>query len=195
MLGKNKLYKQKELKVFLMENKVSLRAVLEHRVTSPKVEQIIQKVTKGWKLCNNCNASSRGRIWVIWNPSMIDFQLVQEHTQLIHGKVHIHALQLSFYMTAIYGLHTINDRRALLTELEQIHQNMDEAWIAMGDYNAVLELGDRVHETQIQDSEVRDFREFMEDTSMVELRYFGRQYTWSNSHVTSKIDKAIVNTH
>ncbi|MCE5166371.1 hypothetical protein HAX54_018038 [Datura stramonium] len=40
----------------------------------------------------------------------------------------------------------------------------------MGDYDVVFEMDDRIHGAQIQESEVRDLRGFIEDASMVELR-------------------------
>ncbi|XP_070007522.1 uncharacterized protein LOC142165409 [Nicotiana tabacum] len=39
---------------------------------------------------------------------------------------------------AIYGLHTIKDRKAMWEKLRQINSNHQGPWLAMGDYNAVL---------------------------------------------------------
>lgn len=63
----------------------------------------------------------------------------------------------------------------------------------MGDFNAILELEDRMHGNVVQDHETRDFREFVEDVGMIELKAIGRPFTWTNSHVFSKIDRALVN--
>ncbi|XP_075075708.1 uncharacterized protein LOC142162798 [Nicotiana tabacum] len=43
------------------------------------------------------------------------------------------------------------------------------------------------------EAEIRDFNDFLDDTGMTELRYVGREFTWTNSHVHSKIDRALVN--
>lgn len=63
----------------------------------------------------------------------------------------------------------------------------------MGDFNAILEVEDRVHGNVVQDHEIRDFREFIEDAGMTELQAIGRPFTWTNSHVFSEIDRAFVN--
>ncbi|XP_019256264.1 PREDICTED: uncharacterized protein LOC109234650 [Nicotiana attenuata] len=65
--------------------------------------------------------------------------------------------------------------------------------VVIGDFNAILEVEDRTHGTVVQDQEIRDFREFMEESGMTELKAIGRSFTWTNSHVFSKIDRAIVN--
>lgn len=68
----NKVYKQKELKVFYMENKVVLIAVVENRVKE-----------------RNAPTDPRGRIWVMWDPSVVDFNVINIHHQIIYGYVNI----------------------------------------------------------------------------------------------------------
>ncbi|XP_060212197.1 uncharacterized protein LOC132639796 [Lycium barbarum] len=189
----NKLYKHRELKVFIKENKVGVIAIAEHRVKEIRAAKLIKKLVPGWSWCNNYNSCPKGRIWILWNPNLVDFRKLHKHGQLIHGEVYIHSIGLRFLFTAVYGLHTIQDRRGMWNELKGLNQNITQAWIAMGDYNSVLDPDDRIHGNQIQDNEVQDFKEFLCDTHMVELKYFGREFTWTNSHIHSKIDRALVN--
>ncbi|XP_019229272.1 PREDICTED: uncharacterized protein LOC109210327 [Nicotiana attenuata] len=65
----------------------------------------------------------------------------------------------------------------------------------MGDYNAVLNDQDRQHGSMIQDMETKDFKEFMKDTEMNELQTVGREYTWTNNHTYSRIDRGLVNAN
>ncbi|KAK4366713.1 hypothetical protein RND71_014593 [Anisodus tanguticus] len=60
-----------------------------------------------------------------------------------------------------------------------------------GDYNAVLNTDDRILGSPVQDSETKDFKEFLADTDMEEVKACGREYTWTNNHTYSRIDKAI----
>lgn len=48
-----------------------------------------------------------------------------------------------------------------------------EPWHAMGDYNAIKAVKDRVSRGTLTDSELRDFIEFLEDTRMSTLRASG----------------------
>ncbi|XP_070037184.1 uncharacterized protein [Nicotiana tomentosiformis] len=191
--GLNKLFKQKELCRFIRMNKIRLLAILEHRVTETNANQILKKVAAGWRCVTNYETNGKGRIWVIWDPNILQFNEMVKSNQLIHGKVFIGALKLQFYFTAIYGLHTIEDRKILWHELEVIHSGTDGACIAMGDYNAILGVDDRVYGNPVQEVEIRDFRNFMLNNNMNELKYIGRKFTWTNNHVWSKIDIVIVN--
>lgn len=56
-----------------------------------------------------------------------------------------------------------------------------------------LHSDDRSNGTAVQESEVKEFKEFLENTSLCELKTIGLKYTWTNGHVFSKINKALVN--
>ncbi|XP_016437438.1 uncharacterized protein LOC107763466 [Nicotiana tabacum] len=63
----------------------------------------------------------------------------------------------------------------------------------MGDFNSVLNSQDRQHDTIIQDMKTKDFRKFISDIGMNELPIVGRDYTWTNNHTYSRIDRGLVN--
>lgn len=63
----------------------------------------------------------------------------------------------------------------------------------MGDFNAILSQEDKPIGGLVQVAETRDFKELMLDCNMTELIIGGRNYTWTNGHIYSRIDKAIVN--
>ncbi|XP_033514857.2 uncharacterized protein [Nicotiana tomentosiformis] len=65
----------------------------------------------------------------------------------------------------------------------------------MGDFNAILNVEDRVHGTKVQDAETRDFGKFMVEAGMTELQIIGRSYICSNNHTYSRIDRSIVNSN
>ncbi|XP_019239018.1 PREDICTED: uncharacterized protein LOC109219060 [Nicotiana attenuata] len=63
----------------------------------------------------------------------------------------------------------------------------------MGDFNSILGVEDRMHGNDVHENETRDFKETIEDCNLAELPTVGREYTWTNGHVFSRIDRAIVN--
>ncbi|XP_019267526.1 PREDICTED: uncharacterized protein LOC109244827 [Nicotiana attenuata] len=101
---------------------------------------------------------------------------------------------VKFGFTTVYGLHTIKDSKPLWDKLRRINSNQQGPWLAMGDFNAVLHVTDRQHGSEVQDMEVKDFKEYMMDTGMNELQSVGRGYTWTNNHTYSRIDRGLVNT-
>lgn len=93
----------------------------------------------------------------------------------------------------MYGLHTIADRKHLWQDLIGIESNIQSLWLIMGDFNAILQLDDRMGESAIHDIAVKDFEEFSGSIGLTVMKTMGRFYTWTNSHIHSRIDRALVN--
>lgn len=162
--GLNKVYKQKEVKEFIRGNNKAVIALVEHRVKEIKATEIIKKIAPGWEWILNARTGQKGRIWVLWDPRIYIFNLSDMDEQIIHGQIRVKSKLISFGFTAVYGLHTINDRKTLWQKLRQINITQQGPWIAMGDYNAVLQVTDRQHGTEVRDIEVKDLKEYMMDT-------------------------------
>lgn len=192
--GLNKIHKQKELKLFMKENKVSIIAVIEHKVKENVASRIIQKIAPGWKFEANYEHTDKGRLWVLWDPQVIDCTMMSQSDQYIQCRVVMRSNTMVFILVAIYGLHNIHDRLKLWEDLRVLVTGAQEPMICMGDFNAVLAGEDRPQGSQVQEVEVKDFSDFMLDMGMTELKSVGRPYTWSNGHTCSKIDRAVVNT-
>ncbi|XP_075096310.1 uncharacterized protein LOC142174417 [Nicotiana tabacum] len=172
--GLNKTYKQKEIKEFIKGNNKAIITLVEHRVKNQKENAVIKKLAPGWEWISNSSINHKSRIWLMWDPRIYTFELVEIEEQLIHGQVRVIAKAVMFDFSAIYGLHTV---RKLWDKMRQIHNIQQGPWLAMGDYNAVVHPQDRLCGTEVQDMETKDFKEYMRDTGMNELQYVGRNYT------------------
>nr|XP_009763385.1 PREDICTED: uncharacterized protein LOC104215309 [Nicotiana sylvestris]XP_016465127.1 PREDICTED: uncharacterized protein LOC107788003 [Nicotiana tabacum] len=176
------------MKTFLQKHKISLIAIVEHIVQTNKEKEITNKCAPGWSWCSDSSTNEKGRIWILWDTNSIQFTLIRKHAQYIHG-----SKQIPFI--AIYGLHTIAHRCDMWEALRRIDSQLTNSWIIMGDFNAIRDIEDRVNGIVVQENEIKDFRSLMEDCRLNELGTVGRSYTWTNSHVYSRIDRAIVNAH
>ncbi|XP_070013814.1 uncharacterized protein [Nicotiana sylvestris] len=94
---------------------------------------------------------------------------------------------------AVYGLHSIEDRRSMWSELTRLNSIQQGPWLIMGDYNATRSAEDRPIDNPVQELEVRNFNDFIEDTGLTEMKTSGRNFTWTNGHTYSKIDRALIN--
>ncbi|XP_019224270.1 PREDICTED: uncharacterized protein LOC109205957 [Nicotiana attenuata] len=178
-----------------MQELYQVIALVEHRIKEQKTRDVMKKIAPGWQWITNFSTMNRSRIWVIWDPRINVFDPTEIDEQLIHGQLRTVSKLFTIGFTAIYGLHTIKDRQSLWRKLRQIHSTQQGPWLSMGDYNAVLNDQDRQHGSVIQDMETKDFKEFMKDTGMNELQTVGREYTWTNNHTYSRIDKGLVNAN
>ncbi|XP_070050288.1 uncharacterized protein [Nicotiana tomentosiformis] len=100
---------------------------------------------------------------------------------------------MGFNFTAVYGLHTLENRRCLWRDLDGINIVQQGLWLIMGDYNTIRPGEDRPIGNPVQELEIRNFNSFIDDTALVEMRTSGRNFTWTNGHTCSKIDRALVN--
>ncbi|XP_060210524.1 uncharacterized protein LOC132637460 [Lycium barbarum] len=158
-------------------NKVNLIAITEHRVQQRVAIQLIKKIARRWSWCAKYNSTGKGRIWVLWDPMAVDYEKLEKQDQYIHGKVHVMDLNIKFQFTAIYGLHTIENRKSLWRDLKNLHRRIQEPWLMMGDYNTIISLDDRINGSPVQANEIKDFRDFILDTRVNEPNYVGKNYT------------------
>ncbi|XP_059310022.1 uncharacterized protein LOC132061183 [Lycium ferocissimum] len=142
----------------------------EHRTQDNRAGTTINKITPGWDWITNTTTICRSRIWLIWDPRLVVVTEVTRNPQALMMDVRV----------------------ALWDHLRDQDNRTNRPWLLMGYYNAILEVDDRVLGFAIPYNEIRDFREFLEDITEAEI--LGRDYTWTNTHVYSRIDRALVNS-
>lgn len=190
--GINEPLKLKEVKRFLEGKQVNLVGLFETKVKNQFIQKKQNKFGTKWKWIDNSNKESHGRIWVRWNPDTVNFQVYQTHEQFIHGiatsKDQKHQIDISF----VYGLHTVQHRRALCKEMGKL-AGIGLPWLISGDFNAVLYPEDRIKGNHVSTYETSDFQQFLVDVELTEIQSKGHFYSWSNNTVCSRIDRGLVN--
>ncbi|XP_070031646.1 uncharacterized protein [Nicotiana tomentosiformis] len=81
--------------------------------------------------------------------------------------------------------------RGLWEALRSIQSSQQGPWLAMGDYNAVLQVEDRKYGNHVTEIKTKDFSDYLFDTGVTEMKSVGREYNWTNTHIYTKIDKAL----
>ncbi|XP_060182465.1 uncharacterized protein LOC132612156 [Lycium barbarum] len=192
--GFNKIFKHKEYLKVRNNVHFDIIAIIEHRVSLDNVSNIIKKIAFGCHWKHNYNTDGRGRIWLLWNPTNVNVTVLQTTNQFIHCMAETVNGCLRLEFTAIYSLHTIEDRKGLWSGLEAMAPPICNPWLIMGDFNAILKGEDRIGRPVI-DAETKDFAHFLDNYGVTELKIVGRFFTWTNIHVHSKIDIALVNAN
>lgn len=116
------------------------------------------------------------------------------HDQYIYGTVTTFDSDKQFYFMAVYGKHTIQDRKPLWDDLLSLAGGISIPWFVMGDFNVVLNIEDRIHRSCVQANEIDDFAQFVQAANMMDLKASRREFTWTNNHVFSIIDRGLVNS-
>jgi len=65
-------------------------------------------------------------------------------------------------------------------DIKEISQNTTEAWLVVGDFNAVLYMHDRLGGDELQENEVNEYAECMDYYELTKMRSFENYYSWTN---------------
>ena len=117
--------------------------------------------------------------------------------QFIHHEVVHKATGKQFEVKVVYVFNNPGDRLELWASLVQINRKVSGAWLVLGDFNNVSNLGGRI-DSQITLHEIAHFRDCVRECLIQDHPSSGPFFTWSNkqegeSKVFSKIDRVLAN--
>ena len=69
-------HKQEEVQSLVHDNKVSIIGIIETRVKRHNFPSIAQTLLRGWKAVSNHHYHHNGRIWILWNPDILDVDIL-----------------------------------------------------------------------------------------------------------------------
>ena len=89
MRGLNRSFKQGEVRAMVMHNHVALLGINETRVKRSGSDRIVKDILRGWQFIHNYERHRNGRIWVLWDPGLLDVKVILSTSQMIHVEVTI----------------------------------------------------------------------------------------------------------
>ena len=192
--GLNNPSKQKELVKFVASHHIDVLGITESKVRVPNQATIQKYFLPSWKFISNSQPDSVDRIWVGWNPNTVILNVIICNHQLIHVSITNIDMSVQFEASFIYGFNTISERRSLWRDLRLISSSLgDIPWISLGDFNVILDSHESVGGRQCSDQGILEFAQLVNDICIQDLRYTGLYFTWSNSTIRKKLDRAMVN--
>lgn len=191
--GFSKALKHKIVHSFLKEHQLALCALLETKLEENRLLEVMQWNFTSWKGVHNFEEHEAGRIAILWNPQLIEVTVMGIHDQVIHLCVTCKVSSKTFYVSFVYGLHSVIARRALWDRLREFGYDGAKPWLVCGDFNNLLQLEDRIGGVQPKAYEIDDFLNCCVDLGLVDIKYLGARYTWNNGRTWSKIDRAMCN--
>ncbi|KAL6584554.1 hypothetical protein OROMI_003843 [Orobanche minor] len=120
---------------------------------------------------NNYSSAIKGRIWVLWDNKEVSFQVISSTDQIVHGEVQNKAGTIAFLVIFVYAYNTREERLPLWAELRRIASSTIGIWLFLGDFNSVLEAGDKIGGNAVTAAECDDFINTVADCQLQELRY------------------------
>ncbi|CAK8532778.1 unnamed protein product [Lathyrus sativus] len=102
-----------------------------------------------------------------------------------------------FWLTALYALNRLEQRRVLWKDIAIIHAQQQGPWVLMGDFNNVIHINDRIGGNDVTETKYTDICSMMDNVGLFEKESKGSYYTWSNNHtagtIYSRIDHVLAN--
>lgn len=111
--GLNKSARQAEVTSFLTSTCLSCMCILETKVREKNFVVNRKFLGDNWVVAANYKFSNIGRIWLVWDSSRIKLSSVFKSSQMIHGYLETVDGKHIFWISMVYGLHTIVDHQSM----------------------------------------------------------------------------------
>ena len=197
--GLNEPSKQWEVRKFISDSHLDLVGIIETKVRSVNSSFIMQQIFGQWSFCANYQCHTLGRIWVGWNPNTINVTKHAESDQVIHCHVHHIGSNSHFFVSFVYAMNDMVDRRSLWADLRH-HSSLfnNVPWIILGDFNIIRNPSESVGCSGKWSTAMIEFEDCLQDSELEDLRFSGMQFTWRNKRdgtraITRKLDRVLVN--
>ncbi|KAL0283758.1 UNVERIFIED_CONTAM: Retrovirus-related Pol polyprotein from type-1 retrotransposable element R2 [Sesamum radiatum] len=110
------------------------------------------------------------RVWLAWDPSFVDVNVVETGAQFMHCSVFIRSLHSSVFITVVYGVNDVIGRRELWMDITRISA----------------------------EGAADEFRGCLQDTGLIHLPMHGERFTWHNCSrdarsLWKRLDRLLVN--
>ncbi|XP_019263542.1 PREDICTED: uncharacterized protein LOC109241272 [Nicotiana attenuata] len=196
--GINKRYKQKELKIYVQNKQIKLAGFLETRVKENRDNRVFKNILPGWAIQNNYQNAINGRIWLTWDHKVYCIDVEKIDAQLIHCTVRGRMAGFEACLTLVYGYNTVEQRKSLWSNLNDISKQVTKPWLIGEYFNAMLYTQDRMYGKPVAISEMVDFSDCIHNLFLNEVAWKGEYYTWSNKQqgddrILSRIDRVFGN--
>ena len=82
--GLNGLEKQEEIGKLISDQQLYLMGIVETKVRVVNSDAIKRSIFRHWRSFNNYLSHPLGRIWVGWNPNVVEVAKVEETDKVVH---------------------------------------------------------------------------------------------------------------
>ncbi|XP_020249336.1 uncharacterized protein LOC109826732 [Asparagus officinalis] len=220
--GLNRSSKQHLVRNYILQYHLSYIALIETKIKEKNIQGIAKKLAANWRCMSNVRNSGKARILILWDPNILDINLVAFSDQQITCSVKSLDGRVDCFISSIYGFNNQLGRKHLWTELSQLCFSIGNSpwllcgdfnrtelsqlcfsignspWLLCGDFNTMTSNEEKIGGVTLSDADTKDFCEFIDNNQLVHLKNTGCFFTWNNkqeanARVWSRLDRALVN--
>ncbi|GJZ57652.1 RNA-directed DNA polymerase, eukaryota, reverse transcriptase zinc-binding domain protein [Tanacetum coccineum] len=183
--------KQNAVKDLIVDEKLSICAVLETRLKDAKVKRIGNRVFGRWKCYGNAMECNKGR-------KVLKCGIIHASDQAVLCLFDIQNSNQRLFCTFIHAEISGKLRRKLWADLSNYKSIVnDTPWVITGDLNVSLNLEDHFEGMSHLTKDMEEFRECINHVQMEDICSSGLHYTWiksllnPNNKIMKKIDRVM----
>ncbi|KAI9097782.1 hypothetical protein K1719_025553 [Acacia pycnantha] len=118
-----------------------------------------------------------GGLLVAWKKDLISISMLGKDRQFIHLHCSVNGMQ-SFALTAIYAVPNDSLKQVLWQRLEGIAASTFIPWVAVGDFNDILNSGERIGGAEVSYSRIQKFQDRIAACNLSDMGSCGPKFTW-----------------
>nr|DAD32235.1 TPA_asm: hypothetical protein HUJ06_011086 [Nelumbo nucifera] len=124
--------------------------------------------------------ATRGGLWLLWKDEDIAVHATSISNRCIHATIHLHPSQPQWTLSTIYGHPDARQRSQTWLELQNLANNINNAWMLMGDFNANLDPSEKQGGRPPNIHKMAAFRETINACNVMDLGFCGQKFTWAS---------------
>ena len=198
--GMQQPFQQPVVVDFVKTNRVDVMGLIETKLLEKNIGWFMSRYFPAWKYVfvlvspdpRRPNKLITCRMLLLWNPCMINLDVVSIEEQVIHTKIRCTRSRNEFYFSLVYGLHSPEIRQILWDSLVNFGMQ-GEPYLISGDFNAIMHVDERRGRKKPDNREMDGPIRACARLGIQDTPCTGCTFTWSNGTVFSKIDRAMVN--
>ncbi|KAI9112778.1 hypothetical protein K1719_016281 [Acacia pycnantha] len=133
-----------------------------------------------------------GGIWCFWEPTISHVAVLERHHQYMHLQI-TRTIGLPWYLTIVYASPVNASRRTLWSNLSQLAQTIQGAWMIGGDLNGTILHCERRSSATFCTSYDRDLLRWVDLNDMQDLGFVGPEFTWKRGASEARLDRMLAN--
>jgi exonuclease III len=192
--GLNMVDKRMKIKSLLQEWKVDIVCLQE-----TKVQNVNRELVQSLWGCNQVDLcalgpqGASGGILLIWDRRVVEKVEAWVGCTSVACSFRSVSDDFRWAFAGVYGPNIDSDRLLLWDELSNIMDKWEVPWCIGGDFNVIRFPSERLGNSRFVPA-MEEFSRFIFDRGLVDIPLRGGQFTWSNGHSWSRIDRFLLSS-
>ncbi|XP_026459128.1 uncharacterized protein LOC113359761 [Papaver somniferum] len=159
--------------------------------------RIRNNINPSWSYLDNDSSNNFGRIWIAWDPRLLQVNLLRSSPQAIFLEV-VFSPMINFVATFVYVDNYYMTRNSLWASIIAFASINTRPRVLLGDFNSLLYPSDKLGGSPVMPIHYQDFSRCVQLSQIFDLQFSGCFYTWTNCQldgavIRSKLDRGMVN--